>query len=309
MEKTNKTDWVKITLIITNVILLGVIGFLVYSNQEKSGQIEAQNQNIETKDEQITAKTKELEELLLAYERVKMEREELNQNNDSLNTKIADLQNYIAQVKKGNNKNIKELNDMIAKLKVDIDAKDQEIAVLRTQNDSLTADVSRLNQEKVVMNDTIASINKRSTELAEKVAIASMLKADKMSIAAISSKGKELSGEEYKGKNISQLRVNYSLADNRVARKNSKVIYFRLIEPSGDVVYETANGGGFFNADGKDAPFTLKQTVAFDNSGKQLTFTFLKGGDYKEGTYKVELYASEMGAPGYKIGETTFKVK
>jgi len=89
-----------------------------------------------------------------------------------------------------------------------------------------------------------------------------------------------------------------------VARKDTKQIIMRLIEPNGSVLYDAATGGGFFNVDGKDLPYTDKRSVKFENSRQQVGFVYVKGGEFKTGKHKIELYGD-----GFKIGETSFTVK
>lgn len=291
-------------LIVIILVLLGVVGYLLYSNSDKSTTIAQQEDKIEADSATINAKVKELEELNLALTRAKMEMDELGKSNDTLNQQLAQLNEYIKQVKAGNAKQINNLSSKLAEYKKLLEVKDKEIVSLRAKTDSLTTEVGTLNQQKSQMNDSIAALNSVKTELAEKVAIASVLKAENIRVTAINKKDKELSKDEYKSKDIVKLKVMFNLGDNKVARKDNKQIHFRLIEPSGTVLYDAAAGGGFFNADGKDIPYTDKKSVKFDNTKQQVGFVYVKGSEYKSGNYTVEIYGD-----GIKIGDTQFIVK
>lgn len=304
MEEKKK-DNSRIVFILIILILLGVIGYLVFNNIQKSDEIEVKNEKIDTDSATIAAQTKELEELMLAYERVKLEREELGLSNDSLNKQIIELNEYIAQVKAGNAKKIRQLNGKIAQMKQDLDVKDAEISSLRLQNDSLVARVDTMGREVLAMNDSLNDLRNVKTSLLEQVAIASILKAENINVSVINSKGKEIAKEEFKAKNIDKLKVTFNLAENRVARKDKKNILLRVIEPSGAVLYDMATGGGFFtNSEGKEIPFTDKRSITFDNSKQQVSFVYLKGSPYKAGNYTLELIAD-----GHKIGESSLIVK
>ena len=90
-----------------------------------------------------------------------------------------------------------------------------------------------------------------------------------------------------------------------MAKKDTKELILRIIEPSGTVLFDLSSGGGSFtNAEGKTDFYTDKQNVMFDNSKQTITFLYSKGSEYEEGTYKVEVYAQ-----GYLIGEGSFVVK
>ncbi|HVD96648.1 MAG TPA: hypothetical protein VNB90_00495 [Cytophagaceae bacterium] len=291
-------------LIAIIIALLGVIGYLLYTNSTKSDTIAKQEDKIESDSATINAKVKELEELNLALTRAKMEMDELGKSNDTLNQQLVQLNEYIKQVKAGNAKQISNLSSKLSEYKKLLESKDQEIVTLRAKTDSLSTEVSTLNQQKSQMGDSIAALNSVKSELAQQVAIASILKAENIHVTAINKKDKELSKDEYKAKDIVKLKVMFNLGDNKVARKDNKQIHMRLIEPSGTVLYDAAAGGGFFNADGKDIPYTDKKTVKFDNTKQQVGFVYVKGSEYKSGNYTVEIYAD-----GIKIGETQFTVK
>ncbi len=300
-EKKSPTVPILIAMII---VLLGVVGYLLYSGSNKSDTISRQEEKIEADSATINAKINELEELNLALTRAKMEMDELGKSNDTLNQQLAQLNEYIKQVKAGNAKQINNLSAKLSEYKKLLDVKDQEITSLRAKTDSLTTEVGTLNQQKTQMGDSINALNTVKTELAQQVAIASILKAENIHVTAINKKDKELEKDEFKPKDIVKLKVMFSLGENKVARRDNKLIHFRLIEPSGTVLYDAATGGGFFNADGKDIPYTDKKTVKFDNSKQQVGFVYVKGSEYKSGSYTVEIYGD-----GIKIGDAQFIVK
>jgi len=286
------------------IALLGVIGYLLYTNIVNSDKIEQQEGQITELGDTIQTRIAELEELQTAFESLKLQNEELGQNNDSINAKIAELQEYIKQVKAGNASKISGMNKMIAKLNQDLQVKEQEIISLRKERDSLVVTVDTLKQDKVVMNDSINALRSNRTELQEKVAIASILKAENVKIVAINAKGKEFDKEELKSKNIDKLKVSFNLGDNKVARKDKKQMIARVLDPTGKVLFDVADGGGFFVLDGKEAPYTLKESILFDNSNQQVTFEYKKGAEYVSGTYAVEIYGD-----GNLIGKSSFIVK
>ena len=303
MTEQKKSPTVSILIAII-VVLVGVIVYLLFTKSADNETIAKQQDTIESDSATINSKIKELEELNLALTRAKMEVDELGKNSDSLDQQLAQLKEYIKQVKAGNNKQIANLSSKLAEYKKLLEVKDQEIATLRAKADSLSTQVSTLNQEKSQMNDSINNLNSVKSDLAKQVAIASILKAENIHITAINKKDKELNKDEYKAKDVVKLKVTFNLGDNKVARKDNKQIVFRLTEPSGSVLYDAATGGGFFNVDGKDVPYTDKKTVKFDNSRQQVGFVYVKGSEYKSGTYTVEIYGD-----GSKIGESQFIVK
>lgn len=304
MEEKKKSPLVPIMIGII-VLQLGVIAYLLFNTNEKSVVIQQQDDKIEADSAKIQEQLKELEDVNLALNRVKMDYAELGKANDTLEQEISKLSKVIADVRAGRVRDVKQLNAKLAELKKLLDLKDTEITALRAQADSLKTEVGTLTKEKTEMNDSINALRSKSSELAQQVAIASILKAENVKITAITRKDKELDKDEFKAKDIHKLKVAFTLGDNKVARKDNKAMVFRLIEPSGSVLYDAAIGGGFFTAsDGKEMPYTDKKTVKFDNSKQSVSFVYVKGNEYKSGTHRVEIYSD-----GNKIGESQFIVK
>ncbi len=303
-HNSKKKDNTKIILIVIIVALLGVIGYLMMQTNKQTEVIKVKDEKIQVDSVAIAAKVKELDDLQLAYERIKQDREAMGLSNDSLNAELTRLNAYIGKVKRGDQRKIKELDAMIAKMKADVDSKDLELLALRAQNDTLKTNIVVLNKEKTIMSDTIVALNTKKTELQEKVEIASILRAENIKVVVINRKGKEVDKEEFKSKLVDKLRVEFNLGDNRVARKDKKKIYFRLIQPDASVLYDLATGGGFFNSEGKEVPYTLKQEMDFDNSKQKVSFVYVKGSPYKEGKHTIEVFHE-----GNKIGESSLIVK
>jgi predicted nucleic acid-binding Zn-ribbon protein len=280
----------------------------LFNNSEKNKQIEELSTTIDTKSTEIVSKTKELEDLSSEFERVKADRERLGLNNDSLNAQITDLNAYIAKIKQSGKisaQEKKKLEQLVVQLRADLVKKDQEILTLRQQNDSLKTNVSSLSEEKAKLGDSLYNVSTTKSDLESKLAYASILKATNFKITAITPQGKEIEKEEYRANKIATIKVTFSIADNKAAKKGTKTFYLRLFLPSGKVFSDPLNGGGTINdADGNEISYSLKQDAPFNNVGENYSFTLLKGFDYVPGEYKLDIYSE-----GYKIGDSKFVVK
>ena len=98
--------------------------------------------------------------------------------------------------------------------------------------------------------------------------------------------------------------MRFNIADNPVAKIDTKDVFLNVIDPSGKVLYDLSNGGGTFIMKGKERFYTLKQDFLFDNRKPQVEFIYVKGSEWQEGQYKIELYCEEA-----LIGEAPFLVK
>ena len=77
-----------------------------------------------------------------------------------------------------------------------------------------------------------------------------------------------------------------------------------MIDANGATIYDLANGGGIFDAEGKKTYYTTKQTINFDNSHQQVEFIYKNDIPYSPGDHLILLYAD-----GFKIGEARLKVR
>jgi len=302
-EENKKSNNLVFILII--LALLGVIGYLLFSNNQKTTTIATQEEEIKLTNDSLQSKVAELEGLQLQYHSLQAQAAQLGQSNDSLNAKIAELDNAITSLKKGNAVNLKKLNAQIESYKKDLAAKEEEIIQLRKENQDLTASNDTLKQDKRAMNDSIQNLQSVRSDLQQKYELASILKAENLKVTVINAKGKELSESEYKIKAVHKVKVSFTIADNKVAPKNQKVIYIQVIEPNGAPLFDTSLDGGFFkNSDGKEVPYTQKQSINFDNTNQAVSFVYDKGSEYKVGTYTIKVWQD-----GNLIGTTSLTVK
>jgi cell division protein ZapB len=208
------------------------------------------------------------------------------------------------QLKNANVAERRRLNEKIKGYEELLVSKDEEISKLKMERDELYQETSQLKTKNVRLADSINMIDKEKRQLAEKVTIASALKAENLEISAINERGKERDKGEYRAKQIDRIKIAFNLGENNVAKVETKNIYMRLIEPDGAAVFDMATGGGTFELEGQETYFTAKQEILFDNTRQPVSFVFNKGTPYKTGKHIVELYSD-----GFKIGQGSFVVK
>ena len=298
-NKNKKTLFIAILALL--LIVNGVIYYLDYrEKQELEAEITSKNTELlETYDQlnkisvELDQKIKEIEalggdvtELEQAKAELEAERDQLKRSSDIAQRRYA------------------EIREKVQGYETLLKQKDQELAQLQALSDSLYAENTNLKTTQNILSDSINQLAKKRRELNEKVAIASRLKAENIQIIAVNRRGKEREDEEYRDRQIEQLKVKFNLADNPVAPIESKDILLRVIDPNGNVLFDVATGSGTMMVDGREEFYTAKQEILFDNTRQQLSFLYEKGSDYEDGIYNVELYAD-----GYQIGEDTFTVK
>lgn len=212
----------------------------------------------------------------------------------------------MAELKRSNTRStkaIKELKDRLDGYETLLKIKDDEIAKLQSVNKELFSENRDLKTTQNVLNDSLNKVTKNKEELATKVAIASQLKAENISLVSVSSKGREKE-PPFRKKQLEQIKVQFSIGDNKVAPIEGKKILIRVIDENGQPIFDTTKGSGTFMLNNKEEFYTAAQEILFDNTGQKLVFTYDKGSEYTAGTYQVEIYTD-----GYLMGTTQFEVK
>ena len=294
----------KILLTIFIIVLIALNGVLLYLN-------------IKNRDENTVLKTKNTEtQATLDLTESKMdsisneldiriaEVRKLGGDVEALTTAKAQLEKDKSSLKNASASERRRLQEKIKSYEELLVRKDQEIERLSVVNKELFSENTNLKTQKVRLADSIATIDREKRQLAEKVTIASALKAENLEISAINERGKERDKGEYRAKQIDRIKVAFSLGENNVAKIETKDIFMRLIEPDGAAVFDMSTGGGTFMFNGQETFYTAKQEILFDNTRQPVSFVFSKATPYKSGKHTVELYAD-----GFKIGQGSFVVK
>src|SRR6185436_14952480 len=111
---------------------------------------------------------------------------------------------------------IKELKDKVQGYEELLKIKDDEIEQLKSVNKELFTENRQLKTQKNELNDSINRLATTREELAGKVALASQLKAENVMVMAVNERGKERESP-FKNKQLEKLKVEFNLAENKVA--------------------------------------------------------------------------------------------
>lgn len=198
---------------------------------------------------------------------------------------------------------MQQYKDKIDAYEMLLKKKDQEIEKLRETANVLYDKNNELKEEKNKLLVEKNEIDKEREKLKGKVDEAAFLKAENMVVNAITDKGKEISGGQYRAKNISKINVSFNIAENRLAKIGNREVFMRVVEPAGTIL---ANAGtsGKFELDGGQATYTVRQQILFDNSRQNINFQYRRSGEYAPGRHTVEIYCE-----GQKIGVGAFDVR
>ncbi len=302
-NKSSKTIY-----LLSGIILIqfGLIAYLLFSKNDQKKIIVQNTEVIQNDSLEISAKMKEFQIVGEELKKLKEEMLAMGINKDSMGAEMDAVLESLWEVEMGGALSLDNLNAKVAQAKKLLVLKDLQIKTLKEKSDSLSFEAKVLKSDREAKTQKVKDMLEDTKQLSEKVSIASRVKAENIIITGISRKNKVLDKAVVKAKELSKLKVNFNLADNKVTKKNTKItLMFRLIKANSVVLFSEANGGGYFKStDKEELPYTAKQEVEFDNTNQEISFEYKNEPEYRPGIYKVELYAD-----GYAIGESQFKLK
>jgi peptidoglycan hydrolase CwlO-like protein len=180
--------WVALVL-----VLLGINGVLFYLNQQKGQQNEALTTEVKAKDSKLQEQIKQYEALKADFERQSSELQALGLSNDSLVAKISAVNADLLKLRsfRAGSFSIAQQNlfkQRAQNLESQLRKKDDDIAQLKKDNESLYTETNTLKERQNKLSDTISTVVRSNKELSEKVSVASRLQADNIHVAIITSK-------------------------------------------------------------------------------------------------------------------------
>ncbi len=279
-------------LIVVIVALLGTNAYLFFKDKKASDRI------VTISDEKTRMQTEidKIEAELDNASADKLKLSETMQNEQSIaREKIQELRTALrkGQLTQGQlekaQEDIKQLRYFVTKYTADIE-------VLRKQNVTLITERDELKTAVDSVSSKASDLERQNQELSTKVQAAAALKTGNVSVNAFEIRNNGKENGVTRASTAEKLRINFSAVNNPVAEKGLHDIYFRIIDPSGNLI--VSNSGGLFNADDEELQYTYKTAIEFANDGKLYTIDWANPGKFQKGTYTVVLYAD-----GYTMGK------
>jgi cell division protein ZapB len=296
-EKKSNRTYIFIGLLIVILLIQSV---KIYLDYKEKVEVKEQLANTE---EDLGETMQKLKDIQTELDQKITEIQKLGGDVEELKKAKAEVEAELKRSNKRSAKALQELKDRVEGYEVLLKTKDEEIEKLQHVNTQLFSENRTLKTKQNKLSDSIVTLAKGKDELANKVAIASQLKAENISIKAVNSKGKERESP-FKNRQLQKLKVEFNLADNKVAPIEGKKIIIRIIDENNQVIFDVARGSGTFIYNGKEEFYTAAQEILFDNTKQRLTYLYEKGSDYTAGKYTIEIYSND-----YKIGSGMFEIK
>jgi hypothetical protein len=277
------------------VLLMGGIGYLMYEKLKKPALAEDESGKSEVSKSEVDMELAQINRLQDSIRVIIAQKEALGQELAEERAKLGALEELKNQVRHSQI-SINSLSKKLNRFKEDYHTVQASMVTMETSNKELVLEKENLQKLLQAKDDSLRALANAQSALHEKVALAAALKTQSVAVTVFNTAGKEMSpAASYKAMVVRKVKVNFTLADNKVTSAGPKDIYMRLLEPSGSTLFE---GERIFMVNGRKTFYTDKQTIDFDNSQQTYSFVYSEKSRYKPGKYSVELYSD-----GQKIGD------
>lgn len=295
--------WIFVILFLIGNIVQGILFTYPHFTQ-----LPAVQDSLATKKQELAATLDTLSNIKEKLIQTQTDLAEKGIQNEELNSQIAELEATLKKAKRNEGWALGQLG----KLKNDKKAyetmfrqMEQEIAQLKETTAQQDTMITELKVDKAALQDTIVELEEDVEYLEDEVDKGKTLVASDFKVTAVKSNGKEKFDEnfEYKSKHLHQAKIEFTIAENKIADIEQKDIYVQIIDPSGTTIYDLQQGGGEMEVEGKALFYTIKQAINYDRQTQRMTVMYKKNADYSEGAHKVNVFAD-----GRSIGSGKFIV-
>ncbi|GAB2570313.1 hypothetical protein [Spirosoma areae] len=311
MENTPQKSRTNGALLAGLIIMTGLAGVSSYLYFDQKKVSENQEVTISERVEELSTTRVKLDSISTALDAKIAEVQKLGGDVSELEKVKAQLELDKASLKKGNRISIAKYDAKIKQYEAFLIEKDTLISNLQRENVTLATNVKVLDEEntglkteKQKLTDSVTTVVSQNQELSTKVTRAAALKAQNVKVFAVNAKGKVKEDDAYKAKRLDKIKLVYTLLDNPLTKEEPKDVFVRVLDPTGAVVSDMANGSGTFTVDGNETIYTTKQTVNYTSNGQNVELLYTRGIPYKPGKYTIELYSE-----GFRIGSGEFAVR
>ncbi len=294
-NQTPKTSNNKTIYIISAIALVLIAAVLVlYLNNRKEYQAV-----VEELTEEKVLLTEEFQTLALDYDSLYSNNDTLNLQLEQEREKISHLIEEIKTIKATNSSKIREYKKELASLRGVMKSFVVQIDSLNQRNQELTQENQQYRNRYNKVQSSFKELEKQKEQLVEKIEIASQLETYNYEIQGLNSKDRSTK----KARNVSKIRVCFTIQKNITSPIGEKLIYLRIMRPDEALLVQTLEDK--FEYEGEEINFSSSRVIEY--GGEELDVcVFYKAdeGELLSGTYTADLFAD-----GYNIGTAEFELK
>jgi len=280
-EKSNNRNG----LILLLLLLLGSIGFNVYQYKNHSTTIISYGNEIDS----LTNVRIEIERELISTSMELDKYRGIAGNLDSLltnaNGQIYNQEQRIRNLLKNEKDATKlssKLKEELAKLKALRDEYLEKIDALMIENGTLKAQ----NQE---LTNAVTGLSVEKSNLQKTVETASMLKVEYVKVGSFKKKNSGKLVESTLAKRTNKIEACLTVMDNKVAQKGDRIVYLRILTPSGKPLAGINKGSVTVNGEVLECTSNIK--IDYQNEKQNICLAYEgEERNLESGTYTIELF-------------------
>ncbi len=293
--KTQNYNPILLFIIGILIILLGGCLFYIFNLKENQTVLET---TIVTVNSEKDSMIKDLEDLRSTYDVAIAENTEMS---DELIAERDKVQKLMAELKSSNGDvtSLQKYKKEFKVLEKKMQNLMQEIEVLKKQNETLTTNLDSTNvvlEDNKKYNEVLVSQNEDLAKTVEKGSKLSIVNLKAASFK-LKTSGKQI--ETDKAQRTDMLKINFSIAENKIAKSGDKMYYVQVIDSKNNVlgVKHTIYFGEL------SLTYSFTTTVKYENKTVEVSEQLL-GKDFVKGNYYVNVFdKNEL------VSKTSFSLK
>ncbi|MBN1951117.1 MAG: hypothetical protein JW801_07925 [Bacteroidales bacterium] len=288
--------WLIATIITLSVIVIILVITIIKGNQNQKAEDVNQANDKALLTEEKTQLEGELREMIIAYD-------SLIAHSDSLDTQLGAEQERIRSLLKtqaSNYAKIKMYQKELGTLREIMRSYIVQIDSLNVRNDSLTQQNIRVTNRYMATSQQLEETQKILETLEETVDLGKKLTTSKLFAAGYKDNKDK---PKNSAKKLDQIRVDFTINENRTSEKGDKMIYLKITGPNEEILPAPEGESGAYEHKGQIFEYSEKRKVSYDNTALDVSIFWHKTVELNPGFYYCELYCE-----GHQIGAVSFQL-
>jgi hypothetical protein len=283
-------------LVILLLVVMVALGYLFFSQQQKTEQKIAELNQISQEKESLTM---QYQGLLDDYNSLETTSDSVAMQLDAEKERIKALIEDLHKTKANNRYQINKYKKELKTLRKVMKSFIHQVDSLNTLNIELTAENKEIKHQYQTARKNNKKLAEKYDEALSKVKEASVIKAIGINVNALNKKGKPT----HRAKKTKRFSIAFSLDENVIAPKGTKSIYLRITDPEDHILIQ--NNQPVFSYEGEKIAYSSVRKVEYDGSVSDAVVYFEHQGEDAliEGVYSVDIFCD-----GSMIGSSTIEL-
>lgn len=294
-QEQNNNSKLKAVILVLALLLIGSLAYM-FKMSSDSKDLETE---LTTESSEKEAALKDLAALKTTYDAAIAENTSMSEELIAERDKVVKLMEDLKK-SKGDAASMAKYKQKYFELESKMKNLVAENDALKVENQSLT---TNLDSTKTILveakeyNQVLVGQNEELTKTVEKAAKLSILNL-KTSAYKVKGSGKEIATD--KASRVDLLKVNFTIAENSVAKSGDKQYYVQIIDSKNNVLGDKKE----IDLEGKTLAYSFISTVKYENSTVNVSEN-LPGKGFEAGTYFVNIFDTK----GALVGKTSFSLR